>query len=279
VYKRGFPIGGKVRCYSCGTSGLRAADPVEFPVCERRCAIEIVTRRISPATEFLVIILACYWWAIAASVVAMVSLWMRIPVPAELDDGRALILLCVEFIGLAVATGIGYLRGWSVWSFGLRPTWKGTRIGLLLAAASGVLVGTVALTVNWFLPGTVKIQVIHGSLSLPMVLLLSAINPVFEEAIGVGYFIHVLRRFGMWPAVLATALFRAAIHAYQGFNAVMIILPLGVMFAIVYWKSHRLWPLVLVHVIFSLIALLPLARLPSSQPTPTPVLHNAGGTK
>jgi hypothetical protein len=34
-----------------------------------------------------------------------------------------------------------------------------------------------------------------------------------------------------------------------------------------------------VHVIFSLIALLPLARLPSSQPTVTPVLHNAGETK
>ena len=220
----------------------------------------------SSATEFLVVILACYWWAIAASFTAMAAQLMRVPIPTRLDDGRALTLLCVELIGLAVATGIGYFRGWSVWSFGLRPTWAGTGIGLTLAATSGFLLGLIGLAVNWMVPGTVQFASVPGSLSLPLVFLLSAINPVFEEAIGVGYFIHALRRFGMWPAVLATALFRAALHAYQGVNALIIILPLGVIFAIVYWKSRRLWPLVVAHASYSLLALLPLARPSSPRP-------------
>lgn len=231
----------------------------------------------SPATEFIVVILACYWWGIAASASTIASQLMRVPIRVELDDGRALTLLSVELLGLAVATGIGYFRGWSVWSFGLRPTWADTGIGLLLAAAAGVLLGTIGLAVNSMFPGTVQFGSIPGSLSLPMVFLLAAINPVFEEAIGVGYFIHVLRRFGMWPAVLATAIFRAGLHAYQGFNAPIIILPLGLIFAIVYWKSRRLWPLVVAHAMFSLVALLPLAWPPSSQPAAGNKTHVTAG--
>ena len=75
-----------------------------------------------------------------------------------------------------------------------------------------------------------------------------------------GYFTHALRGFGMWPAVLASAGFRTFLHTYQGVTALVIVLPLGVTFALVYWRWGRLWPLVMAHALFSLVALLPLTR-------------------
>jgi membrane protease YdiL (CAAX protease family) len=218
-------------------------------------------RRFSDAAEFILVTLVCYWWAIAASVVAITGHLMQVSVPVKVNDGQMLTLVGIELVGLAVASWIGRVRGWSVWSFGLRPTWRGTGAGVVLATTTGIAVTLLGLVVNVASLGSVRFGPLPGSLSLTVVLLVSAVNPVFEEAIGVGYFIHALRRFGMWPAVLASAGFRTLLHAYQGFNAVVIVLPLGIAFAVVYARYRRLWPLVVAHAVFSLVAWLPLARM------------------
>jgi membrane protease YdiL (CAAX protease family) len=219
-----------------------------------------VIRRFSGVTEFLVVLLVCYWSAIAANAVAVAGQVMQVSIPVEMDDGRGLTLVAVELVGLAVASWIGYVRGWSLWSLGLRPTWAETGAGVLLAGATAAALISLGLLVNLASPGAVRFGSVPGSLSLLVVVLVSTVNPVLEEAIGVGYFTHALRRFGMWPAVLASAGFRTLLHSYQGLTAVVIILPLGVVFALVYWRWGRLWPLVVAHALFSLVALLPLAR-------------------
>jgi membrane protease YdiL (CAAX protease family) len=217
-------------------------------------------RRFSGATEFVLVTLVCYWWAIAANAVAVAGHLMRVSVPVTVNDGQMLTLAGIELVGLMAASWVGRARGWSVWSFGLRPTWRGTGAGVVLAAATAIALTLLGLVVNAVYPGSVRFEPLPGSLSLAVVLLVSAVNPVFEEAMGVGYFIHALRRFGAWPAVLASAGFRTFLHAYQGFNAVVIVLPLGIAFAVVYLRYGRLWPLVVAHAVFSLAALLPLAR-------------------
>lgn len=222
--------------------------------------MERCLRRFSDVTEFMLVTLVCYWWAIAANVGAVAGYLMHVDVPVKVNDGQMLTLMGIELIGLAVASWIGRARGWSVWSFGLRPTWSGTGAGVMLTATMAITLILLGLVVNFVYPGSVRFEPLPVSLSLGVVLLVSAVNPVFEEAIGVGYFIHALRRFGMWPAVLASAGFRTLLHTYQGFNAVVIVLPLGVAFAVVYWRWGRLWPLVVAHALFSLVAFLPLVR-------------------
>lgn len=217
-------------------------------------------RRFSDATEFVLVTLVCYWWAIAANVVAITGHLMHVSVPVEVNDGQMLYLVGIELVGLAVASWIGRARGWSVWSFGLRPTWRGTGAGVVLGTTTAIAVTLLGLLANVAYPGSVRFEPLPGSLSLTVVLLVSALNPIFEEAMGVGYFIHALRRFGMWPAVLASAGFRTFLHAYQGLNSVAIVLPLGVAFAAVYWRRGRLWTLVVAHSLFSLVAFLPLVR-------------------
>ncbi len=222
--------------------------------------MERCPRQFSDTTEFILVTLVCYWWALAASAVAITGHLLQVSVPVEVNDGRMLTLVGIELVGLAVASWIGHVRGWSVWSFGLRPTWRGTGAGVVLAAATTIALTLLGLLVNVAYPGSVRFEPLPGSLSLTVILLVAAVNPVFEEAMGVGYFIYALRRFGMWPAVLVSAGFRTLLHAYQGFNAVVIVLPLGVAFAAVYWRWGRLWPLVVAHSLFSLIAFLPLVR-------------------
>jgi membrane protease YdiL (CAAX protease family) len=222
-------------------------------------AMERYPRRFSDATEFILVTLVCFWWAIAANAVAITGYLMRVSVPVTVNDGQMLTLVGIELVGLALASWIGLARGWSVWSFGLRPTWRGTRAGLVLAATTAIALTLLGLLVNFAYPGSVRFAPLPGSLNLAVVLLVSAVNPVFEEAMGVGYFIHALRRFGMWPAVLASAGFRTFLHAYQGFNALVIVLPLGIAFAVVYSRYGRVWPLVVAHAAFSMVALLPLA--------------------
>jgi len=130
----------------------------------------------------------------------------------------------------------------------------------VLATTTAIAVTLLGLLVNVVYPGSVRFEPLLRTLSLNVVLIVSAVNPVFEETMGVGYFIHALRRFDMWPAVLASAGFRTFVHAYQGFTALVIMLPLGIAFAVVYWRYGRLWPLVVAHAVFSLAALLPLTR-------------------
>jgi hypothetical protein len=98
---------------------------------------------------------------------------------------------------------------------------------------------------------------VASHVSLPMLILTLAINPVFEEMIETGYFVGSLERYGMWGAVLASALFRAILHAHLGVNAIVVVFPIGLIFGFVYWRRRQLWPLVVAHVLFDLYALFP----------------------
>ena len=91
--------------------------------------MERYPRRFSDSTEFVLVAIVCYWWAIAASAVAISGHLLQVNVPVEVNDGRMLTLVGIELVGLALASWIGHARGWSVWSFGLRPTWRGTAAG------------------------------------------------------------------------------------------------------------------------------------------------------
>jgi membrane protease YdiL (CAAX protease family) len=78
-----------------------------------------------------------------------------------------------------------------------------------------------------------------------------------------GYFIWSLQRFGMWPTVLASALFRAFLHAHLGLFGATGILIMGVLFGMTYWKWRQLWPLIVGHSLMDLIGLLYLVHHPT----------------
>jgi membrane protease YdiL (CAAX protease family) len=92
--------------------------------------------------------------------------------------------------------------------------------------------------------------------TLPFIILISAVNPVYEEALWGGYFLHALKRYGMWTAVLPSAFLRTFCHAHLGIRALVSILPMGVIYGLVYWRWRQLWPLVVAHALQMLFALI-----------------------
>jgi membrane protease YdiL (CAAX protease family) len=178
------------------------------------------------------------------------------PAKPNATNTSALIVVILEVFGLAVTFWIARTRGWPLESWGFRPSWKLTGAGVLLFLILALAIQAVATFANGISPGMVHKHSI-SSMSLPVVILFAIINAVFEETLESGYFIQSLQRYGMWSAVLASAFFRAFLHAYHGLAAIIIIFPFGLVFGFIYWKWRRLWPLFIAHVLFDLIAYFP----------------------
>lgn len=171
-------------------------------------------------------------------------------------DRSALVVVVLELFGLAVTFWIARARTWPFGAWGFQPTWKLTGAGIFLWLVMTLVVQGIAASANAISPGMVHSASV-SDLSLPTLVLLGLINPVWEETLETGYFVQSLQRYGMWSAVLASAFFRAFLHAYHGITAFIIIFPFGLIFGFVYWKWRRLWPLYVAHVLFDLVAFFP----------------------
>ena len=164
----------------------------------------------------------------------------------------------MQLLALAFALWVGRIRGWSLATLGSRISWKGTAAGVLLFFVTVLTILFCVVLTNIVAPNSrnpAHSGVTVSGLTLPFLLLFSLINPVYEEVLGTGYVVHSLERYGMLPAVLASALFRTFLHSYKGVDAIVMILPMGLVFGFVYWKWRQLWPLVIAHVIFDLWSL------------------------
>ncbi len=60
-------------------------------------------------------------------------------------------------------------------------------------------------------------------------------------------------------ALVASALVRFLYHTYQGWMAVLTVLPLGVLFGIEYWRKRNLYPLILAHTAVNVLSFLQVA--------------------
>jgi membrane protease YdiL (CAAX protease family) len=171
-----------------------------------------------------------------------------------INDGLILNTLVLELLELAAILWIGRIRGWSISTFGWRISWKGT--------AAGILLFTTATTVKILV--SISLSAIHSErpgfmvaeLTVRVIILLTVINPFFEELLEAGYFIHSLRRYGMWPVVLVSSLFRGILHLYQGFDGAAAIFAGGVFIGLAYWRWRQLWPLVVAHSLDDFLGLL-----------------------
>ncbi|MCD2264051.1 CPBP family intramembrane metalloprotease [Dietzia aurantiaca] len=164
-----------------------------------------------------------------------------------------LVLLAHTGIG---ARAVGLVRD--------RP-WRQVGWGLALTAVIGIpglalYLGAVAAGVN--------LQVSASGLTetwwRPIVLVLAAAgNGAAEEILVVGYLLVRLRQIGVSPAValIGTAVLRGSYHLYQGFGGGLGNLAMGIVFALWWMRTRRLWPLILAHTLLDVFAFLGYALL------------------
>ncbi|EFG9941401.1 CPBP family intramembrane metalloprotease, partial [Escherichia coli] len=99
------------------------------------------------------------------------------------------------------------------------------------------------------------------SLPLMLILLVSVVNPLFEETFVVGFVMRFLEWRGVprWPlvALCISVVIRVAYHLYQGVDAIPLHLFMAILFAGMFLWRRNLWPLVLAHGLLNLQGFLP----------------------
>jgi membrane protease YdiL (CAAX protease family) len=221
-------------------------------------------RNLSAPAEFFLMVAVCFWWSVIGSARQVVAHLTHTVRSESITNSVVLRVVLLHLIVLVFAFWIGRIRGWSL-AFGSRPSWKQTGAGMLLFIGAVLAILCSVILTNIIAPGARSpAQGVQGvavsGLTAPFIVLFSVVNPVYEEVLGTGYFIHALQRFGMLPAVFASAIFRAFLHSYQGLDAWLIVLPLGLVFGFFYWRWRQLWPLIVAHVIFDLWSLFALTH-------------------
>jgi membrane protease YdiL (CAAX protease family) len=171
---------------------------------------------------------------------------------AEMSNFGLVMGVIGELAILAAVLGIGRLRGWSLATFGSQISRRGAAAGLLLFVVTVGVMSGVGLLMQIVHPEQTSYAV--AGIVVPVILLFSIIDPILEEVLQAGYMIYSLERFGMWPAVFASALFRALFHWWQGINSLPTIFSMGLIFGLAYWRWRQLWPLVIAHALTILYA-------------------------
>jgi membrane protease YdiL (CAAX protease family) len=90
----------------------------------------------------------------------------------------------------------------------------------------------------------------------PVLLITAFANGWAEEVIVVAFLLTRLRQLRVNPeaAMLASSLLRGAYHLYQGFSAGLGNVAMGLVFAYVWRRTGRLWPLIIAHGIIDSVA-------------------------
>jgi membrane protease YdiL (CAAX protease family) len=157
-----------------------------------------------------------------------------------------------QIMALVVLIWIGNIRGWPLSKFGTAISWKGTGGGILLAPVSYAVTYSV-WTIYALIIHSGHPNIIVTSLAIPVIISTTIINSVFEEVVEAGYFIYTFSRFGMWPAILASASLRMLYHApWVGIEGLLGIFATGLIFGFAYWRWRQLWPLILAHTLRNL---------------------------
>jgi len=205
--------------------------------------------------EFSFVILIAFGYFIMHSVSWIVD---RINTGAVVNfsDIDLLQLVILELVILAILSIFLYLRNWKLSDFHFEISLNNSTFGLILFSVNYLiyyfLYMTVSTVFSEFMQDTITISAspITTTASLPAVIAISIINPVFEEALVVGYIVKALdKRAIPWIVITTSVVIRLSYHMYQGPIILFSILPMGLLFAYIYWRWRRLWPLIVAHAV------------------------------
>jgi len=153
-----------------------------------------------------------------------------------------------EMIAGGIAFAILKTRGWKWSDFAIHASRGATILGVIIAIALFVFGYAFEAIFG-------KVPVVLSAGLLP-ILLVSLLNPVFEELLVLGYVVQSMRRaFGLTTAFNVSLALRILYHLYQGPLAVIPIAVMALVFTLVYVKLGRLWPVIVSHALLDFLGL------------------------
>jgi membrane protease YdiL (CAAX protease family) len=168
----------------------------------------------------------------------------------QIANSHLRFLIIYESVVLLVLWKFLFLRGWKLQYVGLMPSVIDTVIGIGLFFVSYIIFAVIWNVSSIFVPGLRQqaSSLVTQNLYLPLVLIISIINPIFEEVFVCGYVVTALKKTrSISFAVNVSTGIRLAYHLYQGVIGVILIIPLGLIFGFWFGKTGRLWPIVIAH--------------------------------
>lgn len=209
---------------------------------------------ISPRIEFTFVTLGAFGYSILASILYVFAGSNN----GSISEIGLQFLIIYEIVVLSLVGGFLFLRGWTLDKIGLTPGIKETGTGVLLAIVAQIatyLASTIAIIAIPDLQNQSE-RLVTPDLTLFTVLLISIINPLFEEIFVCGYVISAIKqKRSIFYAINVSTGIRMSYHLYQGSVGVVGIIPIGLVFSYWYAKTGRLWPVVVAHALFDFIAL------------------------
>lgn len=174
----------------------------------------------------------------------------------ELSTARAVRGILIELGLLLGAAAVLRVRGWDADRLGLRFSARAAAAGVPLFVLYLLLYWVTATLVLLIWPAARDVWTIRFTVSAPLPLLFTVIvlNSLFEELAVTAYVIAALEREGAVMAITASTLLRFAYHLYQGPLASLSVLPLGLVFAAMFWRWRNVWPLAVAHAIAGVLA-------------------------
>jgi CAAX protease family protein len=178
------------------------------------------------------------------------------------DNGHLVYLVVYELIAGSIVALILWRNGWRLHDFKLQPSLAATGQGVALACAGWLVYYLAAIIARAAFGGVLGDRVsederlVLGGAAPLLILLVSLLNPLFEEILACSYVIEALRsRLGVLAAINVSTALRVSYHVYQGPFAFLWVAMLGLLFAYAYVKWRRLWPVVVAHSIHDYVAL------------------------
>ena len=206
------------------------------------------------AAEFAIVILGAFGFLFVATLVALLT-QTGAGDPGSTgwySGGHLVSVIAYELpVGAAVFAFLR-LRGWSLERLGVRFTARETLVGFGLAfVAELALYGALlafALASPAFTEAMVTSQARPGGFGLLTVIVVSIVNPMFEETFVCGYVVTVLKERADVPTAIAISIaIRLLYHLYQGPLAFIGVVPFGLVLAWWYARTGRLWPVIVAH--------------------------------
>jgi len=253
-------------------------------------------RRLSWKVEFAVVLGLAFGWTLPSTLYSLAAPDMiahRATPP--ISDIALWGTIIFELILFSLLIPFLRARGWTLARLGIRPSLRGCLQGGVLALAAYGLYFTFTVLVGSVWPevasALAQTRLVTDGLSWTAIVLVSAINPFFEEIFVCGYVVSVLthgkaeavvaparvvaegeiessgietvnavtsvpaRRASLATAVNISAAIRLSYHLYQGAAGVLSVVPLGLLFGLWFARTRQLWPLIVAHAILDFVAL------------------------
>jgi uncharacterized protein len=212
-------------------------------------------RNASDRTEFVLVTAVCFSYFCVTSFYTLLARTRVI----DLTTGRVLRGLAVELLLLGFLAAVLHVRGrWDLNRLGLRFSWKGAAAGVPLFILYLLLYWVSATVVIMIWPAARGTWMFRFTTSAPLALMIALliVNSLFEEIAVTAYVVNALSGRGAALAITVSALIRFAYHLYQGPVAAISVLPLGFVFAGLFWRWRNIWPQIVAHTIANVVAFL-----------------------